>query len=142
MQLRRLLRSWYGRLFPRHDFGQRGEAAAARYLKRLGYKIVASRQRDRLGELDIVAVDGRTVVFVEVKTRVSQEAGGPEEAVDLEKQKRMTRAALGFLKRHKLLEFAARFDVVAVTWPRDQRRPTIEHFRNAFEAVGKGQLFS
>ena len=142
MQLRRRIRSWYQRLFPWKDLGQRGEDAAAKFLKHLGYKIVALRQRDRLGELDIVAADGKTVVFVEVKTRVSQDAGGPEEAVDLEKQKRMTRAALGFLKRHKLLEFSARFDVVAVNWPADQRRPEIEHFPNAFEAVGRWQLFS
>jgi len=89
-----------------------------------------------------VAVDGRTVVFVEVKTRRSHTAGSPAEAVGPEKQRRLTRAALVFLKAHGLLEHASRFDVVAVTWPKETRRPTIEHFRNAFAAVGRGQMFS
>ena len=75
------------------------------YLRRLGYKIVARRERGRLGELDLVAVDGRTVVFVEVKTRRSHDAGHPAEAVDPEKQRRLTRLALAYLKRHGLLEY-------------------------------------
>jgi putative endonuclease len=122
--------------------GERGEAAAKKYLKRLGYKIVAARDRTALGELDLVAVDGRTVVFVEVKTRHSHETGHPVEAVDAAKQARLTRLALAFLKRHDLLDCAARFDVVAITWHDDAVKPEIEHFINAFEAVGRGQFFS
>lgn len=122
--------------------GRRGENAAARFLQRLGYKIVARSRRDRIGELDLVAVDGRTVVFVEVKTRSDLRAGHPADAVDDEKQRRLTRLALAFLKQHDLLECPARFDVIAVTWPADSRRPTVDHFRNAFEATGEGQLFS
>lgn len=115
--------------------GARGEAVAARFLRRRGYYIVA--RGDRItGELDIVAVDGRTVVFVEVKTRETHAAGSPAEAVDAEKQRRLTRAALGYLRRHDLLECSARFDVVAITWPAGQRRPHIEHFVDAFPAVG------
>ncbi len=121
--------------------GQRGEAAAARFLKKKGYIIVARSDRMRLGEIDLVAVDNRTVVFVEVKTRRSHEAGHPADAVDEDKQRRLTRLALTYLKRHNLLEYPARFDVVAVTWADDLREPTIEHFEHAFEAVGKWQLF-
>jgi putative endonuclease len=121
--------------------GQRGEAAAARYLKRLGYVIVARGSHIRRGEIDLIAVDGRTLVFVEVKTRVSHDAGHPAEAVDREKQRRLTRLAMVYLKRHHLLENPARFDVIAITWPKTQRRPTIEHFKNAFEPVGEGQMF-
>ena len=90
--------------------------------------------RTGLGELDLVAVDGRTVVFVEVKTRQTGEQGHPAEAVDLPKQRRLTLLATAYLKRHRLLNHAARFDVVAITWP-DGRRPQIEHIRNAFDAV-------
>jgi len=133
---------WYHRLVPSKSLGQRGEEAAARYLKRLGYKIIARGDRSRLGEIDLVAVDGRTIVFVEVKTRQSQDAGHPSEAVDLDKQRRLTRAAVVFLKRHGLLDRPARFDIVAVTWPEGQRRPRIEHFPNAFEAVGRWEYFS
>ncbi len=133
------LEAWWRRY---RSLGQRGERAAERYLHRLGYRIVGRRERGRLGELDLVAVDGRTVVFVEVKTRTSHDAGHPAEAVGPEKQKRLTRLALAYLKRHDLLETSARFDVLAVTWPAKGRRPTIAHYKNAFEAVGRGQMFS
>jgi putative endonuclease len=126
----------------RAPLGRRGEAAAARFLKRQGYRIVARGDRSALGELDLVAVDGRTIVFVEVKTWQSQSGGHPADAVDRRKQWRLTRAALAYLKAHRLLEHNARFDVIAVTWPPGVRKPTIEHFKHAFEAVGQGQLFS
>jgi putative endonuclease len=124
------------------SLGKRGERAAGRYLRRRGYKIVARGERGPLGELDLVAVDKRTVVFIEVKTRRSHDAGHPAEAVGPEKQQRLTRLALAYLKRHDLLECAARFDVLAITWPEEARKPVIEHFKNAFEAVGRGQMFS
>lgn len=121
---------------------RRGERAAERYVRRLGYKIVARRERGRLGELDLVAVDARTIVFIEVKTRRTHDAGHPAEAVDAAKQQKLTRLALAYLKRHDLLECPARFDVLAVTWPDAARRPKIEHYKNAFEAVGRGQMFN
>ncbi len=130
------------RLDRRLPLGRRGENAAARHLQRLGYVIVARGQRDSIGELDLVAVDRRTVVFVEVKTRTTQDAGHPADAVDDAKQQRLTRLALSYMRRHDLLECRARFDVVAVTWGDASRRPLIEHFRNAFEAVGCEGLFS
>jgi len=122
--------------------GERGERAAAGYLKRLGYKIVFTRHRQRYGEVDIIAVDGKTVVFVEVKTRRDASRGRPAEAVDFHRQSRLTRAALAFLKSHGLLEHASRFDVVEAIWPEGQKRPAIRHMPNAFPAVGHGQLFS
>jgi putative endonuclease len=130
------------RCFPPQSLGQRGERAAARYLRGLGYKIVARGQRAVVGELDIIAVDGRTVVFVEVKTRQGTDGGHPADAVHPEKQRRLTRTALAWLKRHGLLGHACRFDVVAVTWPPGQRRPWIEHFKSAFEAVGPSGMYS
>jgi putative endonuclease len=124
--------------------GQRGEDAAARYLRKLGYVIVARGHKGSIGELDLVAVDGRTVVFVEVKTRTSHDAGHPADAVDDAKQRRLTRLALAYLKRHDLLDRSLhfRFDVVAVTWPVNRGRPTIEHFQDAFEAVGFEGMYS
>jgi putative endonuclease len=138
--------SHFGRLFAGWrrpvSLGQRGEAEAARFLKRKGYVIVARSDRQRRGEIDLIAVDQQTVVFVEVKTRRSHDAGHPAEAVDDEKQRRLTRLALAYLKHHGLLESPARFDVVAVTWPDDRSRPKVEHFPHAFEAMGRWQLFS
>ena len=142
MGFSRLVLRWRAAWRQYRSLGRRGERAAERYLRRRGYQIVARSERSRLGELDLVAVDGRTVVFVEVKTRHSHAAGHPAEAVGKEKQQRLTRLALGYLKRHELLEHSARFDVLAITWPKTTRRPTIEHIQNAFEAVGRGQMFS
>lgn len=135
------LTRWLSTLRPPRTLGQRGEQAAEKFLRRLGYKIVARGDRTALGELDLVAVDGRTVVFVEVKTRHSHQAGHPAQAVDAAKQAQLTRLASAFLKRHDLLECAARFDVIAVTWQTGRRKPVVEHFKNAFEAVGRGQMF-
>lgn len=129
----RLIR-WFSARFRRRTLGQRGEALAARFLRRQGFRIVGRGVRTGLGELDLVAVDGRTVVFVEVKTRQTGQQGHPAEAVDLSKQRRLTLLATAYLQRHGLLNHHARFDVVAVTWP-DGRRPRIEHIRNAFDAV-------
>ncbi len=133
---------WRRRLFPELTLGQMGERAAERYLKRLGYIIVARGERDDLGELDLVAVDGRTIVFVEVKTRRGDLAGRPAEAVDEAKQRRITRLALAYLKRHDLLDYSARFDVMAVTWPAGAKQPVIEHLKSAFEAVGPRGMFT
>ena len=90
------------------------------------------------GEVDLIARDGDTVVFVEVKAR---QAGNPVEAVTPAKQRRLTLAALHFLRKHNLLEVRARFDVVAIIWPEGSRRPSVEHYRDAFPAVGCGQMF-
>ncbi len=127
--------SWWRRWRPEPSLGERGERAAAKFLRRLGYHIVDRRHRTALGEIDLVAVDGRTVVFVEVKTRQTHDAGAPHEAIDPAKQARLSRLALAYLKRHDLLECQARFDVVAVTWHHGEARPTIEHFLHAFEST-------
>jgi putative endonuclease len=137
-ELRTKVATWFA---PR-SLGQRGEDAAAKFLRKLGYIIVARGHRDRIGEIDLVAVDGRTVVFIEVKTRTSQDAGHPAEAVDDDKQRRLTRLALAYLKRYDLLECSARFDIVAITWPDLKSKPKIEHFKNAFEPIGVQGMFS
>lgn len=142
MDLWEELASWWTPAERPRTLGGAGEEAAEAYLENLGYIVVARGERDRLGELDLVAVDGRTVVFVEVKTRRSHDAGHPVEAVAPAKQRRMARLATNFLKRHQLLDCAARFDVVAVTWPDETKAPTIEHFRNAFEPAGQGQMYA
>ena len=142
MSLLARTREYLAQRFQPKSLGKRGEDAAANFLKRQGFRILARGVDSRLGELDIIAVDGRTVVFVEVKTRTTHEAGSPAEAIDQFKQRRMTQAALGYLKTNRLLEYSARFDVVAITWPANARHPRIEHFKNAFAPVGAGQFFS
>jgi putative endonuclease len=119
-------------------FGDRGEREAARYLRRQGMKILQRGYRTDRGEIDLIALDGNVVVFVEVKAR---RQGYPAEAVTPEKQRRLTLAALHFLKKHDLLDERCRFDVVAIVWREDKSPPEIEHIRDAFEAAGRGQMF-
>ncbi|MEO6812121.1 MAG: YraN family protein [Isosphaeraceae bacterium] len=119
-------------------FGDRGERTAARYLRRQGLRIIVRGYRTSQGEIDLIARDGPTLVFVEVKTR---RRGTPAEAVTAEKQRRITLTALHFLKRHNLLECPCRFDVVAILWPDGHQTPEIQHYRHAFEAVGRGQMY-
>jgi putative endonuclease len=122
-------------------FGNRGERLAARFLRRQGYRILARQYRTPLGEIDLIAQDGDCVVFVEVKTRRSDQAGHPVEAVTPAKQTQLARLALVFLKQRRLLACRARFDVVAILWSR-RRHPQLEHYRDAFPPPGRGQLFS
>jgi len=122
--------------------GDEGERLAARYLRRQGFRILARRYRTAMGEIDLIARDGKSIVFVEVKTRRSEAAGLPHEAVDLHKQAQLTRLALAFLKRFRLLEQPARFDVVSIVWAAAACPPEIIHYRNAFEPPGRGQMYS
>lgn len=131
----------YDRILPEQSLGKRGEREAERFLLKLGLVIVARGYQDKFGEVDLIAVDGETIVFVEVKTRSSDHAGQPAEAVDEKKQAHLTKTAIGYLKFHKLTECSVRFDVIAVTWPSDAKRPAIKHYENAFEPVGKFQMF-
>ena len=119
--------------------GERGERAAARYLKRHGMRILLRGYRTEQGEIDLIAqCDGDTLVFIEVKAR---RQGVPAEAVTPEKQRRLTNVAFQFMRKYNVLEVRSRFDVVAIVWPDDRNPPHIEHFRNAFEPVGRWQMF-
>ena len=122
--------------------GDRGERAAVTYLKKHGYRILAKQYRNQFGEIDIIAQIGATTVFVEVKTRKSENDGQPFEAVDRRKQEKLTRAALAWLKKHRRLEQPARFDIVSILWPDDGSEPRLTHYENAFEPTGRGQMFS
>jgi putative endonuclease len=128
---------WY-----RRWFGTRSERGAARYLKALGYRIVARNFSCKLGELDLVALDNGTIVFVEVRSTERGDVARPAASVDAAKQQRLTRLALYFLQKKRLLNHAARFDVVCIAWPPGEKTPTIEHFKNAFEAHGRFQMYS
>ncbi len=121
-------------------FGDRGERTAVRYLRRQGYVILVCQARSRLGEIDIIARDGDWIVFVEVKTRQSAARGQPAEAVTPEKQRQITRAALGWLKARGWLDQRCRFDVVSILWQPGEA-PVIEHYRHAFEAAGPQGMF-
>jgi len=99
---------------PRRLFGNKGEAMAAEYLKRQGYKILERQFRTRFGEIDLVALSSGEIVFVEVKTRKSSAHGFPEEVVTETKLHKLEIAAEHFLKKHALEGRPYRFDVVAI----------------------------
>ncbi len=110
--------------------GQEGEDRAAKYLAKRGYKILERNYRTRTGEIDLIALQGGTVVFIEVKTRTNDSFGAPELAVTPQKQRRMIKAALGYIKNKMLHQVPCRFDVVAICTTQDQ---DVELIQNAFE---------
>jgi putative endonuclease len=126
----------------RRWFGNRSERAAARHLRRQGYRILAQNYTCPLGELDIVALDGNCIVFVEVRSTGNDDPERPALSVDNIKQTRLTALALAFLKQKRLLDRPTRFDVLAMSWPAGQREPRIVHYKQAFEAVGRWQMYS
>ena len=111
--------------------GKEGERVAERYLQKKGYRVVERNYRCPLGELDLVVLDQRVIVFVEVKTRTGHGFGTPVEAVEFRKQRKMIQVAQFFLAEKKLQQRDARFDVVGVSWPGGE--PVVEHIENAFE---------
>ncbi|MCC9656935.1 YraN family protein [Rhodopirellula sp. JC737] len=146
---RRLIQDWYldrrfGSINPTAPLGRRGEQVAARELRRKGLQIIAESESDRAGEIDLIALrkKPRLMVFVEVKTLSTTRPGHPADRVDENKQARITRAALRYLKRKRLLGIPCRFDVVAIWWPREEPQPTrIEHIESAFDATGVDAFF-
>lgn len=115
----------------RLSLGQWGEEVAADYLRQRGLKIVQRNLRTPVGEIDIVARDRRTLVFVEVKTRQSQNYGTPQEAVGARKQRQIIRTAQWYLAANPAGKLQPRFDVVAVLKCAGQVR--VEHIIHAFE---------
>ncbi len=115
----------------RINLGKRGEDIAARFLLEKGLALIARNFRDKFGEIDIIAKDRETLVFVEVKTRRSDHFGRPEEAVTPAKQQQIIRVASYYLVQHKLLDAPVRFDVIAIII--DQGNPQITHLVSAFD---------
>ena len=113
--------------------GPRGENLAAKFLRNRGYKIILRNFRCDVGEIDIIAKEGRTLVFVEVKTRVNDDVQ-PEEQVNATKQHQITKAARFYLSRYGMPQPPARFDVIGIIWPKG-RQPRIQHTPDAFEAT-------
>jgi putative endonuclease len=117
----------------RDALGRRGEAEAEKHLRGLGYRIVGRRERVLRGDIDLVAVDGRTVVFVEVRSRTGTEHGHPAETVGPQKQRRIAELATAYIHRHRLEDASVRIDVVAVTFD-PQGKAVVEHYQNAFDS--------
>jgi putative endonuclease len=116
----------------RQTLGKIGEDLACHELERRGYAILARRYRRRGGELDIIARDGETTVFVEVKAREGREFGDAAEAIGYGKRRHMIGVALDYMARHHLANRPCRFDVVSILLKNGE--PVIEIYQNAFDA--------
>jgi putative endonuclease len=116
------------------NLGLYGEDIACRELERQGYRLIERRARSRLGEIDIVAWDGPVLVFAEVKTRRGARLGGPLEAVDWRKQKKIIALAQLYMVRRRLEGVMVRFDVVGVELGSDLK-PRVKLIKGAFEEV-------
>ena len=128
------LRKSLNRQNSRSRTGNIGEELAVRYLKQQGYAIVERNYRRRIGEIDVIARDGDSLVFVEVKTRRSSRQGSPLEAVDIRKQQQVSRVALVYMSEKRCGDVMVRFDVVGVHIEGKSAR--FELIKNAFEYCG------
>jgi putative endonuclease len=113
------------------ELGKKGEGVALRFLKRRGYRIVEKNYVCKMGEMDIIAKEKDTLVFIEVKTRTSTMFGPPQLAVNSSKQRQLSKVALNYLKEKHLEDVKARFDVVAILLR--QKGEEIELIKDAFD---------
>ena len=115
---------------PKQDLGRQGEKLAQRYLKKKGYRHLASNYTTRQGEIDLVMQAGDTLVFVEVKTRTDEDYVPPEHVVNYGKRKRIAAAIRHFLHAQNVYDHPCRFDIVAVIIT-GTNKPIIRHQENA-----------
>lgn len=111
--------------------GIEGEDLAVKFLKKKGYRIIERNYKTFVGEIDIIAKDGDTVVFIEVKTRTDDSFGYPFEAVNRRKKQKLKNLALLYLKK-QAKEYPVRFDVISI-FRKDNGEKEIEHIKDAFE---------
>lgn len=116
--------------------GAFGEDTACEYLGKCGYKVLQRNFGCRVGEIDIIAFQGDTIVFIEVKTRSSQRYGLPSEAVSKTKQQRMVKTALYYMQKYKLLDYMCRFDVIEIIID-DEGNYQINLITDAFQYSGR-----
>ncbi|MDF2532908.1 MAG: YraN family protein [Clostridia bacterium] len=117
--------------------GSFGEDMACSYLQKQGYKILDRNFSCKVGELDIIAMEGDTLAFIEVKCRTGLEYGHPSEAVSYSKQGKIIKAALFFMTKNKLFDYMCRFDVIEVLTDGAKECIHINLIKNAFEYSGK-----
>ena len=115
----------------KQEIGKKGETVAVHYLKKQGYRIIEQNYRSKAGEIDIIAREKQSLVFVEVKTRSSRSFGSPKWAITPKKQKAISMAALYYLKMTHQNDVDARFDVVSILLQGEDTQ--IELVRNAFD---------
>jgi len=138
------IEKWFRRAAePAHlKSGKWGERQATRLLKSKGWKIIGERVRvGKRDEIDIIADHGGVLIFVEVKTRKTEDFGRPISAVNQKKRRNLSRAAVAYLKKNRLQPDYLRFDVVEVIGAPDMDPPQIRHIENAFQLDSRYKLW-
>ncbi len=120
----------------RRQFGKLSEDLALNFIKKQKYKILDLNYRCPLGEVDIVAVDKDTVVFIEVRSRSNKKSGFPFETINFNKKKHIIRTALFYQKRYNLYDYNIRFDVVSILQDEINKKTEVELIKNAFDEEG------
>lgn len=115
------------------DIGSYGETLAVNYLLSLGYKLIETNYRCKLGEIDIICLDKEYIVFSEVKTRYSHNFGFPSESVNIKKQYKIFKTAEYYILNKKLFNYNCRFDVIEVILNLEEEKPIINLLTNAFQ---------
>lgn len=117
----------------RKELGELAEAVAASHLRRKGYQILVQNYRCRYGEIDLIAFDGQTLVFVEVRAKATASFGKPEESIGFSKQRKIRAVARHYLVTKWQRGSRCRFDVIAVEFDASREKVTrLEHIENAF----------
>jgi len=130
---------WITEIFRRKpkDLGTLGEEFAAKYLTKRGMKIIARNRRFRGGEIDLIAIDGEWLVFVEVRTRTSEAFMRPEASIRSIKRQVVARTVRRLKRRYGTAGLTPRIDIVAIVWPDITKEPSeVRHHRGAI-AVAK-----
>lgn len=113
----------------KNTYGKAGEIIACNYLKNKGYKILETNYKNLIGEIDIIAKHDKTLVFIEVKTRLTRAFGDPFEAINYKKQQKIRNVATLYLKERKMLNALSRFDAISIL---GLENPEISHIMDAF----------
>ena len=113
----------------KNTYGKAGEIIACNYLKNKGYKILETNYKNLIGEIDIIAKHDKTLVFIEVKTRLTRAFGDPLEAINYKKQQKIRNVATLYLKERKMLNALSRFDAISIL---GLENPEISHIMDVF----------
>jgi putative endonuclease len=117
----RVASAWRKRSLP---LGARGEAYAAHYLRKQGYSLIVRNRREGKGEIDLIVMDKENLVFVEVRTRASEDFMTPEASIREDKRRVVRRTVRRLIRKHRTAGLRPRIDVIAIIWPEGAKEPT------------------
>lgn len=118
--------------FKRIALGKRGEEIAEKFLRNKGYDVIERNYRCSIGEIDIICINDNKLVFVEVRSRSTNNYGLPEESINFTKKKKIRAVALHFLQSQNRLIKEIQFDVIAIRFSKEGAIESLEHYENAF----------